>query len=694
MRPEVLFSLFSSVSTLPGIGPRMEKLIAKAAGPHVVDLLWHLPTGVVDRRYQPKISEVKEGEIATLTVQVDEHFPSSDKRRPYRVRCSDETGFITLVFFHAHKDYLKKTLPIGETRIISGTIEFYQDVPQMSHPDYMIAETERALMPLIEPLYPLTAGLSVKTLHKALNAGLKLLPDFPEWQDEPWIKKNQWPTWQSALTSLHRPELPETLEEKSPARRRLAFDELLASQLALRLTRAKMKRSKGRALSGDSSLRNKVLEALPFSLTKSQEIANQEIAQDMASGDRMLRMLQGDVGSGKTLVALTAMLTAVEAGTQGALMAPTEILAHQHFESIEPLAKAAGIRIELLTGRAKSKARTQILSDLADGTINILIGTHALFQEDVVFKDLGLAVVDEQHRFGVHQRIALSEKGPVKADILVMTATPIPRTLTLTYYGDMDLSLLKEKPPGRQSIVTRAMPVERISDVFEAVRRALHEGDRLYWVCPLVEESDLIDLQAAEDRFASLKAIFGDVVGLVHGRMKSAEKESAMAKFQSGETKLLVATTVIEVGVDVPEATIIIIEHAERFGLSQLHQLRGRVGRGTRPSSCLLLYQGPLGETAKARLKIIRETDDGFRIAEEDLRLRGPGDVMGVRQSGLPVFRVADLNVHADLLTAAHHDAEMIVRQDPDLNSDRGRALRVLLYLFEKDEAVKYLKSG
>ncbi|TNE35822.1 MAG: ATP-dependent DNA helicase RecG, partial [Alphaproteobacteria bacterium] len=442
------------------------------------------------------------------------------------------------------------------------------------------------------------------------------------------------------------------------------------------------------------ALRNKVLAALPFDLTLSQEVAIEEILKDMGEDLRMLRMLQGDVGAGKTLVALMAMLNAVEAGAQAALMAPTEILAHQHFESLAPLAEAAGIHIEILTGRAKSKARTDILERLANGEVKIIVGTHALFQEDVIFKDLGLAVVDEQHRFGVHQRIALSDKGPLRADILVMTATPIPRTLTLSYYGDMDLSLLREKPPGRKPITTRALPVDRMDEVIRGVGRALREGDRLYWVCPLVEESDLVDLQAAEERYASLKAIFGDTVGLVHGRMKSKEKEDVMSRFQRGDISLLVATTVIEVGVDVPEATIMIIEHAERFGLSQLHQLRGRVGRGEKPSSCLLLYSGPLGETAKARLKIIRETEDGFRIAEEDLRLRGPGDVLGVRQSGLPELKVADLTRHQDLIPVAHDDAEMIVRADPDLKTPRGEALRTLLYLFEKDEAIRYLRSG
>lgn len=694
MRPEVLFSLFSPVSTLPGIGPRMEKLLAKAAGPNVVDLLWHLPTGIIDRRHQPQIAEIKDGEIATLKVTVDEHFAPSDRRRPYSVRCSDDTGFIKIIFFHAHKDYLQRTLPVGETRIISGTVEFYDGVPQMPHPDYMLAEAEMASLPLIEPTYPLTAGLSIKTLRKALNPTLDLLPHLTEWQDGPWLEKNKWPAWHEALLSLHRPQELTSIAEDSPARRRLAFDELLAGQLALRLTRAKMRRQKGRPLAGDGKLRARVLAALPFDLTKSQVQANSEIAQDMDASDRMLRMLQGDVGSGKTVVALLAMLNAVEAGSQAAMMAPTEILTHQHFEAMVPLAEAAGINMAILTGSAKTKHRQEVLAGLASGEIDIIVGTHALFQDDIVFHDLGLAVVDEQHRFGVHQRIALSEKGPSRADILVMTATPIPRTLTLTYYGDMDISLLKEKPPGRQPIVTRVSSLARLGQAIDGIARAVTAGDRIYWVCPLVEESDTLDVAAAEERYESLQSMLGDQVGLVHGRMKAKDKTEAMARFQSGETKVLVATTVIEVGVDVPEATVMVVEHAERFGLAQLHQLRGRVGRGDRPSNCLLLYQGPLSKNAKARLEVLRETEDGFIIAEKDLALRGPGDVLGVRQSGMPDFRIADLSIHADLLPAAHDDAEMIIRKDPNLETERGQALRALLYLFEKDEAIRYLRSG
>lgn len=694
MRPETLFPLFAPLSNLPGIGPRLETMIAKLTGPHVVDVLWHLPQGLIDRSQRPKVSGVLEGEIVTLELMVDSHNEPPSRKQPYRVICSDETGFITLVFFHAHKDYLRKNLPEGEHRIISGRVEMFNGVPQITHPDYIVAPDDAGSLPLYEPVYGLSAGVTAKTLHKAINGALDEAPELPEWQDLPLLHQEGWPTWREALLAIHRPEDLATAAEDHPARKRLAYDELLASQLALRLTRRKLKRQAGRSLKGDARLRTQIIKSLPFELTVSQVRSVEEILTDMASDDRMLRMLQGDVGSGKTLVALLSMLNAVEAGTQAALMAPTEILAHQHFETIEPMARAAGIEVALITGRGKGKARKEALAKLASGETRIVIGTHALFQDDVEFHDLGLAVVDEQHRFGVHQRIALSDKGPARADILVMTATPIPRTLTLTYYGDMDLSLLKEKPPGRQPITTRALPLERLPEVVDGVGRAIRSGARVYWVCPLVEESDVLDVTAAEDRFASLNTQFPGKVGLIHGKMKGSEKDDAMAAFQRGMIQVLVATTVIEVGVDVPEATIMVIEHAERFGLSQLHQLRGRVGRGDKPSTCLLVYQQPLGQTARDRIAIMRETDDGFRISEEDLRLRGPGDVLGVRQSGLPDFRMADLMHHSDLLKIADKDAELIVETDPDLEGPRGPALRTLLYLFEKDEAVRFIRSG
>ena len=694
MRPEVLYPLFAPARSLPGIGPRLEKLVERLTGPKVVDLLWHLPSGLIDRRSRPKIAEAQDGEIATLEVQIGLHVPPRTKRLPYRVHVSDETGEMQLVFFNARADYLAKVLPEGSRRIISGRIEFYQGAPQMTHPDHIVDLAESAGLPLLEPVYPLTAGLPLKSIQKALRAALPLLPDLPEWQNGPWLKANGWLSWRAALQSAHEPQSAADLAPGAPARARLAYDELLANQLALGLVRLRMKKLPGRSIAGDGRLRRKVEDALPFALTGAQVRSLAEIDADMKAPHRMLRLLQGDVGSGKTIVALLAMLNAVEAGFQAAMMAPTEILARQHHATLQPLCEAAGIRLALLTGREKGKPREDILAALDSGAIDILVGTHALFQEDVAFKSLAIAVVDEQHRFGVHQRLMLTSKGGPGTDVLVMTATPIPRTLTLTAYGDMDVSKLDEKPPGRKPVDTRALPLDRLDEIVEGLPRALARGAQVYWVCPLVEESDEVDAAAAEERYKHLHSLFGDFVGLVHGRMKASDKDAVMARFAAGEIRVLVATTVIEVGVNVPSATVMIIEHAERFGLAQLHQLRGRVGRGSDKSSCLLLYQTPLGETAEARIKIMRETEDGFRIAEEDLRLRGAGELLGTRQSGLPSFRIADIETQKELLAAAHDDARMIVDRDPELESGRGKALRTLLYLFERDEAIRYLRSG
>ncbi len=695
MRPEILFSTFAPISGLPGVGPRIAKLIEKVAGPRLVDLYWHLPTQIVDRRYSPPLASAPDGAIVTVTVVVERHTPAPGKRLPYKVFCSDGSGRLTLVFFHAKPDYLQRALPVGEERVVSGRIRHYGDEIQITHPDHIGTAAELDTLKAVEPVYRLTAGLTARPLQRAVRLTLDQAPDLPEWMEPQFVSGRRWQGWKDALLAAHAPEAPDDLEPGNPARERLAYDELLANQLALALVRESVRRGAGRAVSGDGSLRKQVVASLPYSLTSAQERALEEIWKDMASHARMLRLLQGDVGSGKTIVAFLAMLNAVESGAQAALMAPTEILAQQHGDVLTPLCAELGIRLALLTGREKGKFRRETLADLEAGDIDILVGTHAIFQEGVAFSDLAFAVIDEQHRFGVHQRLALTAKAAgARANLLVMTATPIPRTLTMTAYGDMDVSQLDEKPPGRIPVDTRAMPLERLDEVVQAVRRAVGDGDRVYWVCPLVEESDVIDIAAAEARYAALAESLGNDVALLHGRMKSAEKDAHMSRFVGGEISVLVATTVIEVGVDVPEATVMVVEHAERFGLAQLHQLRGRVGRGDRQGRCLLLYAAPLGDTARARIRIMRETDDGFRIAEEDLRLRGAGEVLGTRQSGLPDFRLADVGAHEELMLAARDDAKLVLERDPDLSSDRGQALRVLLYLFERDAAVGYLRSG
>ncbi|MBN9670673.1 ATP-dependent DNA helicase RecG [Roseibium aggregatum] len=700
MRPTVLDPLFAPVSTLPGIGPKIAKLVSGLVGglpdrdATVADLLFHIPHSLIDRRHRPGIAYSENGDIVTLDVTIGRHMPPPrNSKAPYKITAFDDTGQIDFVFFHPRGDWLAKTFPEGERRIVSGKVEWFHERPQMVHPDYSLKPEEAAQMPAIEPVYPLTAGLASKTLQKAMKAALEKLPDVPEWLNEAHLHREGWPDFKEALQTLHAPGEKSDIEPQSLFYQRLAYDELLASQLALALVRAHMRTLGGIARTPSGALQNAVIGALPFQLTASQAKAIEDINADLAEPVRMLRLLQGDVGAGKTVVALAALAQVIETGAQGALMAPTEILARQHFASMAPLCEKAGIRLALMTGKDSQKERRIRQEQLDAGEIDLVVGTHALFQGSVTFKDLGMVVVDEQHRFGVHQRLALSGKGQ-GVDVLVMTATPIPRTLVLTCFGDMDVSRLTEKPAGRKPIKTVSVSLDRLDEIMSRVGAAISEGQKVYWVCPLVEESEKIDLAAVEDRHRVLEHELHQRISLVHGRMTADEKDAAMADFKSGATRVLVATTVIEVGVDVPDATIIVIEHAERFGLAQLHQLRGRVGRGDKPSSCVLLYKGPLGETAGARLNIMRETNDGFLIAEEDLKLRGGGEILGTRQSGTPGFRIARAEDHADLMEIARDDARLILETDPDLKSERGEALRCLLYLFGRDTAIRLLRAG
>ncbi len=695
-RPQELFPLFADILKLPGVGPKTAPLFERAMGARIRDLIFTPPSGVIDRSNQPGIANALAGETATFNVTVGTHRPPKQRNRPYRVRVFDNSGEMDIVYFKARPAYMEQILPEGSQRLISGKAEVYNAQVQMTHPDYVLPLDKAETMPKIEPLYPLTAGLSQKAAGKAVRAAMDIFLDqaeFGEWLDPAFLAQQDWARFGDALKTLHFPQHAVDIRSESPVRRRLAYDELFAKQLAIALVRESTRRAHGRRLDTQGHYVEDVLNAAPFKPTGAQSRAFEAIKADMRSPFRMARLLQGDVGAGKTFVAALTAAYAAEAGVQTALMAPTEILARQHADTLTKMLEPAGLNVQAITGRDKGKAREALNSGLAAGYIDVVVGTHALFQESTEFKDLGLVIIDEQHRFGVRDRLRLADKGQAP-DLLVMTATPIPRTLALTSYGDLDVVKLDEKPAGRKPIETRILPMQRLDDVIDGIGRQIEDGNQVYWVCPLVEDSEVMDLSSVDDRHRQLTAIFGEQVGLLHGKMSGQEKEQMALAFKQGQYKILVATTVIEVGVDAPNATIIVIEHAERFGLAQLHQLRGRVGRSDKQSSCLLLYKGPLSVNGKARLEIMRESEDGFLIAEKDWELRGSGDLLGAKQSGLPNYNFVNLDKHKSLLETAVQDARLLVHTDPSLDTPRGKAARLLLYLFEQDYGIALMRAG
>lgn len=703
MRPEKLFALFSDAVRLKGVGPNMRKALGRLlhgseiAPVTIRDLAFHLPQNVIDRRNSPPLTTAKEGDIVTVIATVETHQPPARRGRlPYRVVCNTDEGYLTLVFFNPRKDYLETVLPVGARKVISGRFERYEYQAQITHPDIIAPPEELAKVQALEPVYGLTAGIGNRHLSKIIHAALQLLPELPEWLDEAYLKQQGWKKWKASLLAAHAPETLEDLSPVSLHRSRLAYDEILANQLALGIVRSKARRQVA-AHAHKGELYEKALAHLPYQLTNGQKTVLQEIEADIDSGQRMLRLLQGDVGSGKTVVAMLAMLRIIEMGRQAALMVPTDLLGRQHYAVFDRMLTPLGIKVAMLSGNLKGKERADAMALIESGAAHIIIGTHALFQEKVAFKELGLAVIDEQHRFGVAQRMALTSKSS-NTHMLVMTATPIPRTLTMTAFGDMDCSVLAEKPAGRIPIATKAVPLSRAEDVLNGIARATAAGDKVYWICPLVEESEEEttgpDLAAAQQRYIEFTHRFGARVAMVHGRMSGQERDQVMAGFAGNQYDILVATTVVEVGVDVPDATIIVIEHAERFGLAQMHQLRGRVGRGAKPSNCILLYADRCNDVARQRLRIIRESTDGFYIAEEDLKLRGAGDILGTRQSGLPDFHFVDWGLHYELLRTAHAEAKLILHQDAMLQSPRGPALKHLLYLFGYDENIRFIGAG
>ena len=693
MRPEILYPLFADITKINGIGEHTAILLEKSMGRRVRDVLLTPPSGLIERKRLLSISNALVGDMVILNITIGHHKPGRTKRQPYRVYVHDETGELDLVFFRARADYLRRILPENAKITISGKIEFYQGKPQMTHPDYILPVSKSDTIPEFEPQYPLTKGLSQKMARKAVLGALETLPDLPEWLSDDLLVRENWPSFYQAIHTLHKPlSKIETLAD-TKHRQRLAYDELFARQLALALVREQARKQKGRKFDAEGKFVSELLAAAPFKPTKAQTNAFLEIKQDLSSDLRMNRLLQGDVGAGKTFVAAMACAHVCEAGAQIAIMAPTEILARQLGQTLSSFLEPLNLVVETLTGRDKGKPREAILSGLQQGHIDVICGTHALFQESVEFNDLGLVIIDEQHRFGVRDRLRLSHKG-TRPDLLVMTATPIPRTLALSSYGDMDLSKLDEKPAGRLPIDTRIIPIANMHKVIDGLARVIDKGEQVYWVCPLVEETETLDLSSVEERFSHLKSRYGDKVGLLHGKMKAKEKQAISEGFKRGQYSILVATTVIEVGVDAPNATVMVIEHAERFGLAQLHQLRGRVGRSDKQSACILLYKGPISQAGKARLEVLRASEDGFLIAEEDWKLRGSGDLLGARQSGIPNLKLADLDKHKALLEMAVTDARLLAAQDFMLKTKRGQAAKILLYLFEQDIGIRLMQSG
>lgn len=694
MRPVSLYSLFNPISSLKGVGDYTTKLLKKFLGSHLIDLAFHLPINLEHRTFIQSPQDLKSGMLGTLIVTSYDIKPGRGSS-PTRIMAQGNGFEVEICFFHLRGSQIQTTLPLGQPKVISGKIDQYLSHWQMLHPDHIGALGSEVFWQGHRPIYPLTAGLSSKILSRIIGQSLRNLPKLAEWLSEKTVTQYTLPPWKESLEKVHTPSTYDDLSPLSAPRRRLALDELMAHQVALTLIRKHQKRSGGRSLPGTGELKEKFLQILPFQLTSAQQGGIQEIAQDMASPSPMVRLLQGDVGSGKTVVAFMALLQGIESGVQGALLAPTEILARQHYETLRSWGEELSLKVELLTGRISAKMKKEIYGRLASGEIHIVVGTHALFQEGVTFKDLGIVVIDEQHRFGVEQRLALTSKGQTP-DLLVMSATPIPRTLLLAAHGDMECTRLLEKPLGRKPIKTVVMPLSKEADVISGLRRAMEGGAKIYWVCPLIEESEEMDLQAAQSRFLELSGYFPHQVALVHGKLKGEEKEAALESFQTpgGDVKILVSTTVIEVGVDVKEATVMVIDHGERFGLAQLHQLRGRIGRNDKDSTCIILYGFPLSEVAQERLKVLRETNDGFKIAEMDLKLRGAGEVLGKRQSGMVPYRLTDLSVHDDLLEIAYEEAQLILKEDPQLTSPQGQAVKTLLYLFGFDQVIDHLRAG
>ena len=680
---------FNPVSKVKGIGPKIKKLFNEKKIDTNIDLIFNFPYGLIDRTHCPKLNNLEIGKISTIFVKVRKHNFPRIRRLPNTVQCFDETGEINIVFFNSRENYIKEILPINSEVIISGKVNFYKNKYQITNPDYVTSINNEEKVTKIMPTYASLKGISNKTINKIYENIIKEIPDVPEWHREHIIKNNKWFSFKDSLIQLHNPKKIEDLDKNSLTYERISFDEIFSNLLIFAQIKKKIATiyKKPKLFSSDQKL--KLIKNLPFTLTKDQETIIKEIDDSLKSDKKMIRLLQGDVGSGKTIISIITGLNVVAAGYQVALMCPTEILATQHLNLIRSLTKGQDINVEILSSGINKKRQIEIKKELVEGKINFLIGTHSLFQETVSFSNLGLIIIDEQHKFGVRQRINLSDKGGVNCDVLLMSATPIPRTLILSTYGDMDISTLKEKPFKKTTIVTNIIPEKKIPDLINLIKKKIESEQQIYWICPLIEESTKVNLTPVLERFKYITKFFPENVAVMHGNLKNDEKNIVMKNFLEKKFSILISTTVVEVGVDNPNANTIIIENSERFGLAQLHQLRGRVGRGIENGECILVYSKSISENGKKRLKILKESNDGFYISEQDLKLRGFGDIIGYKQSGQKDFIVADPMFHSHLFELAKQETDFYT--EANLPIDK---FNVLLKFFKKDKILNIIDSG
>ena len=670
--------LLSDLTKLKGVGSKTTALLKKKKINNIFDLLWKLPKSYTDRSHSVKIKDLKIGENQTITIIPQKYSFPRIRNLPNKVTCSDETGEIDCIFFNSYEGYVRKILPLGKEITVSGKIGFFRNKYQLTNPKYISEDS--LLIKQKHNTYSLTEGISEKIYNKIINQIITNLPLLREWHSENILNKFGNVKWNEAIIELHKPE--NIGKYKKNFYQRLAFDEIFSTFLVNSEIRKKIKKIKKEGKSIDYRKQNNIIKNLKFSLTNDQKRTLEEINLDLSSTNKMFRLLQGDVGSGKTIVSLLAAFNTVNSGFQVAVMAPTEILARQHFNFAKKIFSNQ-MNVELISGKSDYKTKKEILKKLANNQIDIIFGTHAIFQKKVFFKNLGLIIIDEQHKFGVNQRKRLSDKGGKNCDVLLMTATPIPRTLTMTLYGDMDLSIIKEKPKSRKPIKTYSKLESKIEDIIKFIKKEIKLGNQIFWVCPLIEESKKLDHSSAVKKFEYLKKIFPNQVSLLHGKTDLEDKEIILDKFLKKEFQILVSTTIIEVGIDFPNANVIIIENANKFGLSQLHQLRGRVGRGNKDSNCILMFKSNLSENAKKRINILKQSNDGFYISEEDMKIRGFGDILGFKQSGIKNFKLADPVQNSDLFLLAEKEIRRI-----ELNNEDIKKFKPLIKLYDRADII------